>query len=305
MVFKAYFDTFAKHIQDHGVDIILGDFSMACFKVIPELRSRGINIDLLAWYPWRDTATQELCYDSCAIFVVTKQPMLCKLAIGLDRLHDDNPKGLSADAAPGEDQGLALYADGIKGHGPGQKHSCYLPKTATVKEKLEETLTQLPWSQEAKTAVAESWDKRYADAKGTGKQGWKPRVKQVMTWKEKRLDAEVWKFEGNVRKGAHYPLCVFTANEGRRSAEAYLRRGETDGFKRPARPPPGYHSYATKGGKNPASQVTKGTKGGKPAITETNVSDSRTSTRTDWQSASRSSSSKGYDPSDHPFFRDE
>ncbi len=60
MTFKAYFDEFARDINHNGVDVILGDFNMACFKVIPELRSRGINIDLLAWYPWRDTETHEL-----------------------------------------------------------------------------------------------------------------------------------------------------------------------------------------------------------------------------------------------------
>ena len=32
----------------HSVDVLVGDFSMALFRVIPELRSRGSTIDLVA-----------------------------------------------------------------------------------------------------------------------------------------------------------------------------------------------------------------------------------------------------------------
>jgi hypothetical protein len=37
---------------EHQVDVLMGDFDMSFFRVIPELRSRGATIDLAACYPW-------------------------------------------------------------------------------------------------------------------------------------------------------------------------------------------------------------------------------------------------------------
>ena len=51
-------------------DILMGDFNMSLFKVIPELRSRGVVIDLLAYYPW--TEGDKKGFDSCGIFAVDK-----------------------------------------------------------------------------------------------------------------------------------------------------------------------------------------------------------------------------------------
>ena len=35
------------------VQVIMGDFNMSLFRAVPELRSRGLMIDLGAWYPWK------------------------------------------------------------------------------------------------------------------------------------------------------------------------------------------------------------------------------------------------------------
>jgi hypothetical protein len=45
----------------------LGDFNMSFFKVIDQLRSRGLEIDLAAWYPWK-AASGTTMADSCGIF---------------------------------------------------------------------------------------------------------------------------------------------------------------------------------------------------------------------------------------------
>ena len=37
----------------YRVKVIMGDFIMPLFWVIPELRSRGATVDLGAWYPWK------------------------------------------------------------------------------------------------------------------------------------------------------------------------------------------------------------------------------------------------------------
>ena len=35
----------------HNVDVLMGDFNMSLFNVIPEFRNRGAILDLAAWYP--------------------------------------------------------------------------------------------------------------------------------------------------------------------------------------------------------------------------------------------------------------
>ena len=43
----------SEKIQEFKVQVLMGDFNMSLFRVIPELRSRGAVIDLGAWYPWK------------------------------------------------------------------------------------------------------------------------------------------------------------------------------------------------------------------------------------------------------------
>ena len=78
----------------HSVDVLMGDFSMALFRVTPELRSRGSTIDVAAWYPWK-SSVGEPCADSCAIFCLQK-PGLYKLEVGLQNLHADDEDGILA-----------------------------------------------------------------------------------------------------------------------------------------------------------------------------------------------------------------
>jgi len=46
--------------------------------------------------------------------------------------------------------------------------------------------------------------------------------------KEKRLNAEIWRFQGKHQNGSHFPICVFTDNVGRRSAGALEERKEME-----------------------------------------------------------------------------
>jgi hypothetical protein len=52
--------------QEYDVKVFMGDFNMALFRVIPELRSRGVTIDLAAWYPWKSAEGVQMA-DSCGI----------------------------------------------------------------------------------------------------------------------------------------------------------------------------------------------------------------------------------------------
>ena len=50
---KAFWDWLWEKIRRFNVQVLMGDFSMSLFRVIPELRSRGVEIELGAWYPWK------------------------------------------------------------------------------------------------------------------------------------------------------------------------------------------------------------------------------------------------------------
>ena len=43
-------------LRTYDVEVLMGDFNMSLFKVIPELRSRGVVVDLGAWFPWKSFA---------------------------------------------------------------------------------------------------------------------------------------------------------------------------------------------------------------------------------------------------------
>ena len=85
-----FWDNLAKALQ--GIDVLMGDFNMALFETIPELRRRGVIIDLAAWFPWR-TLQGVPCADSCAIFFVDKSGKYC-LNYGLADLHDNDETGI-------------------------------------------------------------------------------------------------------------------------------------------------------------------------------------------------------------------
>ena len=50
---NAFWEWIWEKIVLFKVQVLMGDFNMSLFKVIPELRSRGVDINLGAWYPWK------------------------------------------------------------------------------------------------------------------------------------------------------------------------------------------------------------------------------------------------------------
>ena len=64
---KKFWTWLFEKVRDYRVQVLMGDFNMALFRVIPELRSRGLTVDLGAWYPWKTPAGTPMS-DSCGIF---------------------------------------------------------------------------------------------------------------------------------------------------------------------------------------------------------------------------------------------
>ena len=87
---EEFWDWLAGRLEN--CDVLKGDFNMALFMVIPELRSRGVTIDLAAWFPWKRTDGTP-CADSCGIFFV-KRPGLYQLKKGLADLHANDASGI-------------------------------------------------------------------------------------------------------------------------------------------------------------------------------------------------------------------
>ena len=79
-------------ILKYKVDVMMGDFNMSFFKVTDQLRSRGLEIDLAAWYPWKADSGTTMA-DSCGIFFIGYKATF-KLCYGLDCLHANDPSGL-------------------------------------------------------------------------------------------------------------------------------------------------------------------------------------------------------------------
>ena len=49
---KRFWDEIVGDIIKHGVRIVSGDLNMQLFSAVTELRARGLQANLAAWYPW-------------------------------------------------------------------------------------------------------------------------------------------------------------------------------------------------------------------------------------------------------------
>jgi len=237
----------SEKIQEFKVQVLMGDFNMSLFRVIPELRSRGTVIDLGAWYPWKSLEGEPMS-DSCGIFFVGL-PGVYALNKNINDLHDQNiygvlkwakkwddedapfpvaveddeddgdvaPPAHSADAelCDDSDEGEDLIRKENGGFdrihdnaGPGKSLTTYLPKEDSLVEKLRPSLTP----SDASAAVA--------DPRGSARQ------KGGIKLKEKRLDARLWRYKGKHQRGSHFPICVSTNNVGRRSPQKLEERKE-------------------------------------------------------------------------------
>ena len=133
---------------------------------------------------------------------------------GLGDLHDDDEDGILTRATPAVAGATREHGfDRCEGNGgPGQTIATYLPKgEKDLAEKLEASLTPSAASQ---AAVA---------AKGKG-EGNGARNAQCFRVREKRLSAEIWRYEGQDFMGSHFPICAFTNNVGRRDSGKLLAR---------------------------------------------------------------------------------
>ena len=101
---------------------------MSLFKVVPELRSRGVPAAVAAWYPWRTKDTQQPMADICGIFMCVPG---CTAQCMYSQTIFEDPFWWELDEH--EENG-----------GPGQSLHTYLPKGQDIVEKVTETFTECP-----------------------------------------------------------------------------------------------------------------------------------------------------------------
>ena len=85
-------------IKTYEVQVLMGDFNMSLFRVIPELRSRGAVLELGAWYPWVSLKGGTMS-DTCGMFFVDL-PGVYTLNKKLAAIHDRDPAGVLARVEP-------------------------------------------------------------------------------------------------------------------------------------------------------------------------------------------------------------
>ena len=205
---------------------------MSFLRVVPELRSRGAQIDLAAWYPWK-TRIGAPCSDSCGILLLGK-PGEYKLATGIRSLHADDETGILAQTPAGFRTGPPAVAargtDPFDRHerngGPGQPLTCYLPKKGSMEEQIGPSLQP---SAESAAAVA-------ALLKATKGPGKGKEAHSTLKVSEKRLDVKLWKIGGQNYKGIHFPVLFFTHNTCRRSPDKLEERRQKQYVRKAARP---------------------------------------------------------------------
>ena len=67
---KMFWDELAEYIIKYGARILGGDWNMALWTVVYELRARGIQVNLAAWYPWKEPGKKEPLIDSMGVFII-------------------------------------------------------------------------------------------------------------------------------------------------------------------------------------------------------------------------------------------
>jgi hypothetical protein len=217
MALNAFLDRLAQKIRHHGIQFLAGDFNMFLTQVPWALRSRGIECDCLAWYPWRHATTrvheQALGLDSCGIFYIggNVQVSPCWSLEHIDVLTavagDMDQKCQERQCKP-----LDVY-EGQKV--PGQHWSAYRSKSLNegddqknLKERLEHLL---------RPSTTQAHLNLIPLRKGTN-------YCPYLRFRQKALDKEEWLVEKEMHSGAHFPLCVFTKKSSARSEAGRQKR---------------------------------------------------------------------------------
>ena len=217
--YEAFWDRLASKIKQFGVEIMAGDFNLSLTRVVPELRSRGLEVDCIAWYPWFHRADhlfgQRLGFDSCGFFYIGGMVQV-KLQWSLKEL-DILTMVFDNDDAADDRWGLDWYSGT---NFPGQPWKCYRSvryEEADGEKDLRARLTEFL----TPSTLQEDLDQ-------IPKRDGRPYC-PYLRFSQKTMNLEEWlvpQADGAalVHNGAHFPICVFTNNSRSRSKRAQQER---------------------------------------------------------------------------------
>ena len=206
-VWSEVFDLLARKMQQWDVRFLAGDFNMSLTEVPKQLRSRGIQCDCVAWYPYMHDLGglgRDLGFDSCGIFYIggavkIKQPWSFDK---IDALSSVEGNPMKLDVYQGENT-------------PGKDWHSYRSPALDGKKEEKNLRQRLHDLLELSTTAQE------LDRLERQRRLYCP----YLRLKHKTLDQQEWLVEGrHIHKGAHFPLCVWTHNASGRSFEASERR---------------------------------------------------------------------------------
>ena len=95
---QSHLNWLADNIQKHKVQVIMGDYNMACFHAVSVFRERGIVVDVGAWYPFTSLEGVPMS-DICAVFSVNLRAEY-RFHHGLECLHANDETGLFHKSRP-------------------------------------------------------------------------------------------------------------------------------------------------------------------------------------------------------------
>ena len=246
---KHIWDEIASNIVVYGVRVLAGDFNMALFNVIPELRARGFLINLAAWYPWKQEFENHARIDSTGIFLIGGVASI-RLCYDCQVLDVEAPavagrawrkvtqKAKDENGVDAEEEYRLQAWEGLNPTGAsGYPLKSYRPldkdRPGLIRRMVSWTFTSgcdyaLPAMAEARKAGQEDRQMFYEPVlANTGEDSWS--WKQLPPCRQKLVDPD--KFDPKrlyFRKGAHEPLLVFLGahSDVRRSKAAAQKRHE-------------------------------------------------------------------------------
>jgi hypothetical protein len=214
-----FWDRLSAKIVRYGIQYLAGDFNMSLTEVVKQLRSRGLQCDCIAWYPWchatTEVFTQPLGMDSCGIFYIggSVQVSMPWCLNELDILLATRDE-IERITASGECPPLDLY----RGFNtPGMHWACYRSFSIKQPEEDKDLRQRLEDLLGPSTTIEElrSIKKRQGSTSAP-----------YLRLKQKTMDRSEWLVGEQVHNGAHFPLCVFTNNSRARSKDAAMARSQ-------------------------------------------------------------------------------
>ena len=214
---------------------------MALFSVVPELRVRGFQINLAAWYPWQNDTENHVRVDSCGIFRIgpCRGIRMCfsasVLGIGAPDLPDNCSMVMEIvrDAEGNEIERRGYVVPQLSVLGQGYPLTSYRPSVKERRDKFVAwTCTPVFDASDVREIIEhkENADKGmfpFSVNTSMGSESWTwpegPVSKQKLVSFE-RFDPKKEFF----KRGAHMPLMIYIgdSSETRRSKQALKKRAE-------------------------------------------------------------------------------